>query len=446
MASYTENEKLSNNPVLNKVRAAKRKFIEDNPITASSKALSKRGYNKYDSSWKNEPSTVDQYSQGIGSTEIAQQQANQMDDSGANWAAVLGNQARLIPEYMTELPAMARSMTPLFTGAETWSDWWEGQKYVGPIDLPRSLTQTKLSMDEKVGMNGFVKIAKKQNDEEFQQTISGLLGRQIDSDTIFDWILPEANKAGWNIETKADAERMFNENEDFNKAVNGFVDELQNDPELEKTMMYGRDWFQDEDNYYVKNFKERPGFNFAWTQYNDLALPGLGIYKIDDDGVGSMLRAAPLSYKGIPGLEQLQKAGYWGTDPSSIGEEDYLKYNMMFDGDNPSTQMISQMAAVPLSIATGNIKNIMHLPQAAKNISNLKAFGKTGVLRNKPTRPVWSKPLGEGWDFAPQSGIVKETAKSLTGYPMAKSAWQNKGKVGIAAIPAAWGAYGPNWP
>ena len=392
MASYTENEKLSNNPVLNKVRAAKRKFIEDNPITASSKALSKRGYNKYDSSWKNEPSTVDQYSQGIGSTEIAQQQANQMDDSGANWAAVLGNQARLIPEYMTELPAMARSMTPLFTGADTWSDWWEGQKYVGPIDLPRSLTQTKLSMDEKVGMNGFVKIAKKQDDEEFQQTISGLLGRQIDSDTIFDWILPEANKAGWNIETKADAERMFNENEDFNKAVNGFVDELQNDPELEKTMMYGRDWFQDKDNYYVKNFKERPGFNFAWTQYNDLALPGLGIYKIDDDGAGSMLRAAP------------------------------------------STQMISQMAAVPLSIATGNIKNIMHLPQAAKNISNLKALGKTGVLRNKATRPVWSKPLGEGWDFAPQSGIVKETAKSLTGYPMAKSAWQNKGKVGIAAL------------
>ena len=382
------------------------------------------------------PSSVEQYSKGIGNTTVANQQGAELDQEGANWAAVAANQARLVPEYFTELAPIARSMTPLFTGAETWSDWWEGQKYVGPIDLPRSMTNTKLSMDDKVGMNGFVKIAKNQKDEEFGQSISGLLGRQIDADTIFNWIA-EDNP---DIKTKADAEKLFNENEDFNAQVNDFLDQIQKSEEGSQYMLYGRDWFQDKDNYYVKNFKNIPGINFAWTQHNDLAMPGLGIYKINDDGSGSMLRASPLSYKGIPGMEQLQEAGLWGQDTSAMGEVGHYKYNMMFDGDNPYTQMYSQIAAVPASIATGNIKNIMHLPNVAKNISALKG------LKTRPTRPVWSKPLGEGWDFAPQSGIVKETAKSLTGWPIAKGAWQNKKAVGIASIPALYGAYGPDWP
>ena len=382
------------------------------------------------------PSSVEQYSKGIGNTTVANQQGAELDQEGANWAAVVANQARLVPEYFTELAPIARSMTPLFTGAETWSDWWEGQKYVGPIDLPRSMTNTKLSMDDKVGMNGFVKIAKNQKDEEFGQSISGLLGRQIDADTIFNWIAEDNPE----IKTKADAEKLFNENEDFNAQVNDFLDQIQKSEEGSQYMLYGRDWFQDKDNYYVKNFKNIPGINFAWTQHNDLAMPGLGIYKINDDGSGSMLRASPLSYKGIPGMEQLQEAGLWGQDTSAIGEVGHYKYNMMFDGDNPYTQMYSQIAAVPASIATGNIKNIMHLPNVAKNISALKG------LKTRPTRPVWSKPLGEGWDFAPQSGIVKETAKSLTGWPIVKGAWQNKKAVGIASIPALYGAYGPDWP
>ena len=382
------------------------------------------------------PSSVEQYSKGIGNTTVANQQGAELDQEGANWAAVVANQARLVPEYFTELAPIARSMTPLFTGAETWSDWWEGQKYVGPIDLPRSMTNTKLSMDDKVGMNGFVKIAKNQKDEEFGQSISGLLGRQIDADTIFNWIAEDNPE----IKTKEDAEKLFNENEDFNAQVNDFLDQIQKSEEGSQYMLYGRDWFQDKDNYYVKNFKNIPGINFAWTQHNDLAMPGLGIYKINDDGSGSMLRASPLSYKGIPGMEQLQEAGLWGQDTSAIGEVGHYKYNMMFDGDNPYTQMYSQIAAVPASIATGNIKNIMHLPNVAKNISALKG------LKTRPTRPVWSKPLGEGWDFAPQSGIVKETAKSLTGWPIVKGAWQNKKAVGIASIPALYGAYGPDWP
>ena len=383
------------------------------------------------------PSSVEQYSKGIGNTTVANQQGAELDQEGANWAAVAANQARLVPEYFTELAPIARSMTPLFTGAETWSDWWEGQKYVGPIDLPRSMTNTKLSMDDNVGMNGFVKIAKNQKDEEFGQSISGLLGRQIDADTIFNWIAEDNPE----IKTKEDAEKLFNESPEFNAEVNNFLDQIQKSEEGSQYMMYGRDWFQDKDNYYIKNFKEMPGVNVAWTKdHNDLSMHGLGILKIDDDGQGRMLRRSPISWEGIPGMEQLQDAGIWGPDTSAMGEVGHYKYNLMFDGDNPYTQMYSQIAAVPASIATGNIKNIMHLPNVAKNISALKG------LKTRPTRPVWSKPLGEGWDFAPQSGIVKETAKSLTGWPIVKGAWQNKKAVGIASIPALYGAYGPDWP
>ena len=388
------------------------------------------------------PSSVEQYSKGIGNTTVANQQGAELDQEGANWAAVVANQARLIPEYFTELAPIARSMTPFFTGAETWSDWWEGQKYVGPIDLPRSMTNTKLSMDDNVGMNGFVKIAKNQKDEEFGQSISGLLGRQIDADTIFNWIAADNP----DIKTKEDAEKLFNENEDFNTQVNDFLDKIQKSEEGSQYMLYGRDWFQDKDNYYVKNFKNTPGINFAWTNHNDLAMPGLGIYKINDDGSGSMLRASPLSYKGIPGMEQLQEAGLWGQDTSAMGEVGHYKYNMMFDGDNPYTQMYSQIAAVPASIATGNIKNIMHLPHIAKNLSTLKG------LRTPATRPLWSQPertsaWGAGQLKVPaQSGIIPETAKSLAGWPVLKGAWQNKKAVGIASIPGLWGAYGPDWP
>ena len=389
----------------------------------------------------NVPSTVNEYSKGIGNTTVANQQGEQLDQDGANWAAVLGNQIKMVPELLTEIVPMGTSMIPMltpFTGAETWSDWWEGQKYAGPTDFYRSIQNTKLSMDDNVGMNGFVKISKNQNHEEFGQAISGLLGRQIDADTIFNWVLPEAKKQGFDVETRADAEKLFGENQEFNSFVNSLIDQIQSNSDYDPYMVYGRDWFQDKDNYYIKNFKEMPGVNVAWTKdHNDLSMPGLGILKIDDDGQGRMLRKSPMSWEGIPGMEQLQEKGYWGPDTSAMGEEGFYKYNLPFDGDNPATQIWSQVVGVPASIATGNIKNIMHLPNVAKNISTLKA------LKTRPTRPVWSKPLGEGMDFSPQSGIVKETAKNISGLP---GLWAAKKPIGIMSVPALYGAYGPDWP
>ena len=164
-----------------------------------------------------------------------------------------------------------------------------------------------------------------------------------------------------------------------------------------------------------------------------------------------MLSASPLSYKGIPGMEQLQEAGYWGLDPEAMAETEtgQFMYNMMFDKENKSTQLASQLLALPASLATGNIKNIMHLPQAAKNLSALKA------LKTPATRSTWGTkaPIlqlgdtGEGVKLGSRTpGMVEEGLKSAVGWPMAKGAWQHKGKVGIASMLPLWGAYGPDWP
>ena len=94
------------------------------PQLASSRALSKRGYDR-------EPSTVTEYSNGIGSLEEIDPNSGEQGwidvakDVGknANWGAVAANQLRLVPEYMTELLPGIRNLMPiaLGSGAKTWA-------------------------------------------------------------------------------------------------------------------------------------------------------------------------------------------------------------------------------------------------------------------------------------------------------------------------------------
>ena len=119
-----------------------------------------------------EPSTVTAYSNGIGSLEEIDPNSGEQGwidvakDVGknANWGAVAANQLRLVPEYFTELLPMLRNISPLTlgTGAKTWGDWWEGQKYVGPKDYAQRLSNTHLDGNDKLGVQGFRKISKNQ--------------------------------------------------------------------------------------------------------------------------------------------------------------------------------------------------------------------------------------------------------------------------------------------
>jgi len=383
MASYTENEKLSNNPVLNKVRAAKRKFIEDNPITASSKALSKRGYNKYDSSWKNEPSTVAEYSQGIGTLD-----AEPKDEKGVNWFAAIANQPKIIAEYATELLPGARRILSPFGSVETTEnlgDAWEGSKYHGTWDYFRNLKTTKLESDD------FTKISKKgQSEENLIPYLENYLnGKVLTEEFFINELSKDLAPEGFEINSLNDIERYGKDNSEFKTYVTNFH------KKKSEEMMTENDFYEDEDNYYVKNFKEQPGVNAAWTRYGDMQLPNLGIFKFDDQGQGSMMAPSASSYEGILGFDQLQDAGMYGMDETTSE----IKYKGMFDQDNPSTQAATQLLGIPTSIATGNIKNILKAPTALGKVA--------------------------------QAG--REMVKSP--YTMGKLAWQNKGKVGAVAAP-----------
>ena len=422
--------------------------------TAADKALEKRGYDR-------EPSTVTAYSNGIGSLEEIDPNSGEqgwMDTAkdigkNANWAAVAANQVRLVPEYFTELLPMLRNISPLTlgTGAKTWGDWWEGQKYVGPKDYAQRLSNTHLEGNDKMGVQGFRKISKNQTDnKESQEYLDALMANNtISDDQIFSWILPLAKEGGWDVNSKEEASKMFNENEEFNTAVNTFIDELSNMPEYENAMIFGRDYFTQGDDYYIKNFKERPGFNVAWTQYDDLALPGLGVFKVNDDGQLSMLSAGSFNYEGIPGFEQLQKKGYWGIDPSEYGGTGMHKYQMMFDEENPYTQIASQLAAIPSSMVfnPSSVRNILHAPQNLKSMSYAKSLNPAAHTR--PWKSKSGLPDVPGFPKVPrQPGMLEEVAKQATLVnPLVKGAYSAaKGypkATGIGTLMPLYGHYGP---
>jgi len=59
--------------------------------------------------WSNEPSTVAEYSEGIGSLEVEPK-----DEKGVNWFAAVASQPKIIGEYFAEvLPGARRILSPL---------------------------------------------------------------------------------------------------------------------------------------------------------------------------------------------------------------------------------------------------------------------------------------------------------------------------------------------
>ena len=105
----------------------------------------------------------------------------------------------------------------------------------------------------------------------------------------------------------------------------------------------------------------------------------------------------------------------------------------MFDQDNPATQAATQILGIPTSIATGNIKNILHTP---------RAIAQGAKLFSKPTRGFRGTPaeVSPGFGIPGQSrvpGIAEQATRETLGAPltMGKMALQNKALVGGVAAP-----------
>ena len=327
-----------------------------------------------------EPSTVAEYSEGIGSIDVEPK-----DEKGTNWFAAVANQPKIIGEYFAEvLPGARRILSPLGSveTTESLGDAWEGSKYHGLWDYFRNMKTTKLGQDD------FVKISKNQSEENLIPYLENYInGRVLTGDMFVDALAQEL--PDFNIQTMEDIEKYGKNNKEFQD----YAMDLHN--RMSESYMTEKDFYQDDDNYYVKNFKEIPGVNVAWTRYGDLQLPNLGIFKFDAEGQGSMMAPAASSYEGILGFDQLQDAGIMGMDETTPE----IKYQGMFDQDNPKTQMATQLLGIPTSIAAGNIGSILKAPTALGKVA--------------------------------QAG--KEIVKSP--YTMGKFAWQNKPVVGAVAAP-----------
>ena len=366
-------------------------------------------------SWDNEPSTVAEYSEGIGSLEVEPK-----DEKGVNWFAAVANQPKIIAEYFTEvLPGARRILSPVgsveIAGTEALPGG-EGARYHGLWDYFRNMKTTKLGRDD------FVKISKNQSEENLIPYIENYINSHVLTGDIFVDALAQ-ELPDFNIQTMEDIANYGKGNKEFKDYA------MDLHKRMSESYMTEEDYYQDDDNYYVKNFKEIPGVNAAWTRFGDLQLPNLGIFKFDAEGKGSMLAPAASSYEGILGFDQLQDAGIWGMDETTPD----IKYQGMFDQDNPATQAATQILGIPTSIATGNIKNILHTP---------RAIAQGQKLFSKPTRGFRGTPaeVSPGFGIPGQSrvpGIAEQATRETVAapYTVGKLAWQNKGKVGAVAAP-----------
>jgi len=361
-------------------------------------------------SYQNEPSTVAEYSQGIGSTDVAQK-----SDDGTNWFQVIANQPKMIAEYWLEaLPGARRILSPLGSVAATGSvaNAWEGSKYSGAWDYFRNLKTTQLNradLDESklartsasnLERQGFIKISKIDQDEEnlIPYLDNYFSNNMLTKERYIKRLGEELKDQGFSIKTGEDAERYAKE---FREAGDPIFDNFATalHENMMETMFTQEDMYEDDNNYYVRNFREvEGGPNVAWTRFGDLQLPQLGIFKFDEEGKGSMLSPSASSYEGFLGLEQLQDAGILGLQETN---PDLLYQGLL---GNEDTKRMSQMAAILPSIATGNIRNIAKVPAAFGKISQVgKGAAKVGDA-------PWRTALGS-------KGIPSIGAPRTPGYP-----------------------------
>ena len=386
------------------------------PITASSKALKMRGYDvdaasgsvevkpsteySTESAFDNSAETLSNpaeerwYTPGIEA--LADQynfpptikETAKMVASEAEWGKVIANQPKMIGEWFGELIPMARRMLPvdptvLFDQDLTWGDVGQSMKYSW---LPGA-SFAKNMMTTDVKGKDFKKISKIQDHEEM---LVPYLEKYRDMHVLTgDKLLDAANQfLGLDVTSLKDLENKYKGNKEVYDAMMALKNEMSNH------YLDENDWYEDDDYFYVKNFKEEPkAVNAAWTRFGDLSLPNLGIIKLDDEGAGTLINKSLFSYEDIPGLGTLQDKGYIG-----IAEDPMGLYQGMFGGDNPATNIASTFTALPLSIAAGNIKGIMNAPtMAGKAYAATRPFS-TGVskVKNMFAGPPPSNKMNQG--------------------------------------------------
>ena len=268
-------------------------------------------------------------------------------------------------------------------------------EYSGPYDYFKNLGTTTLESDN------FKKIAKNQlNNPALQNYMEGykkdyVLNEQVVIDHL-------NNKLGLDITSVNQADdpgslySKYKGNAEVSNAVKG---ELKF---LEDSYLTQNDWYEDDDFYYVKNFKEIDmAPNVAWTRHGDLQLPNYGVFKIDNDGQASMMRHSATNLKES-----------WNPITAWIGEQGF--------GSKPEheygIELYGDPGAQAAGFGLGSLASFF-TPQGAR----------TAVSTAIKTPGMWNKAKATGLGL-PWKGIK-------TVLPTSKK--QAAAYTGIAGLPAA---------
>jgi len=268
----------------------------------SVKALEMRGYNvtsgdtgdyTIDSANTEEDKNYSQEQESLDSAFIP-------DDESFTGSTILDttyNAAKTVSDFALEtLPAAESVLNPV-------------GKYSGLYDYFNTLATTDT---QHRNQDEFVKISKNQMDNE--SIVPYLEKYKQDYSMTEERVVDYLNKnLGLNIISIEDMKEKYSGNEAARDAIVAQV------KDLEKNYMTDNDFQEDEDYYYVKNFKDIDmGANVAWTKYGDLQMPHLGIFKFDEDGQGSMMRnsATNLKDSAIPGASFLGDQGFGASNES----------------------------------------------------------------------------------------------------------------------------------
>jgi hypothetical protein len=292
------------------------------PITASSKALKMRGYDVEAPSLKDNKSIIPEAipDNDGGSPE---NQYNFLQDT----ALTTYNLAKTTSDIVLEaLPIAETVINPI-------------GKYSGLYEYANTLMTTDVKGSD------FKKIAKNQIDNP--NIVSYLEGFKEDYALNEEKVINHLNQSlGLDVINLADLESKYKGNKQVADAATA---ELRN---LEEQYLTDNDWYEDEDFYYIKNFKDIPmGVNLAWTKHGDLQMPNYGIFKFDESGQGSMMRhsAVNLEDSWNPVTSWIGKQGF-GAKPEH-------EYDLNLYGD-PESQTAGYWGGMALTGVHG-IKSLL---------------------------------------------------------------------------------------
>ena len=300
---------------------------------------------------------------------------------GENKYGILGdtiatgyNASKLVAEeVMAPLPMAERLL-----GWNLYSD--EGSKYSGIKDYFSEWGKKELQATD------FIPISKRQKDIGFLNAIEDYKNKHVLTQ---DKIVEHLNKTlGLDINSinKADDSGSLISKYTGNKQVHDSVMyEIKNleDAYKEEENLIGSDFYEDDEFYYIKNFKELPWApNVSWTQHGDLDIPGLGIYKINEEGQGAMIANAPfnLQYSGRVGgggdeFDYLNRGsvGSWLADQGFGMKPGTSEFELYGD---PGAQSLGIAASLPLTGFALNPGALSKVKQAPGIMSKAKEFGK----------------------------------------------------------------------